>query len=208
MPTMKQLSRIVIFGAIALCFHPSAQATVYTFAANLTGGAENPPVATSATGTTLVVYDDALHTLAIDIVFSGLIGATTASHIHAAAAFVGGNGPVAVGPGTLPGFPLGVMSGMYDVVMDLTLASSYTTAFVTNNGGTTAGAEAALFTYMQMGNSYLNVHTTSSPGGEIRGNLVLVPNPSAVPDTATTACLFSVALGVMGLAARRSRIAA
>lgn len=206
--TMKKLFRIVTFGAIALCLRLPAQAALFTFAADLTGEAEVPPVLiTSAFGTTIVVYDDALHTLTISIDFIGLVDTTTAAHIHAPAS-PGVNAGVAVTPITLPGFPLGVTSANYEGVVDLTLPGSYTDAFRTNfGGGTTAGSEAAIFSFLQSGQAYVNVHTTSFPAGEIRGYLVQVPN-AAVPDTATTMFLFSFALGVMGLVARRPRLAA
>lgn len=204
-----KLPHIVLSGAIALCLGLSAQATVYTFAADLTGAAEAPPNSSTATGSTMVVYDDMFHTLTIDIVFAGLTAGTTAAHIHAAAMLSGSlTAGVATTVPNFAGFPLGVTSGSYNDVLDLTLAGSYNPAFVTNNGGTTASAEAALFSYIQMGNAYVNVHTSAFPGGEIRGFLVEVPDAPTVPETATTALFFSFALGVMGLVARRSRVAA
>jgi hypothetical protein len=53
----------------------------------------------------------------------------------------------------------------------MTSAASYNPAFVTANGGTTAGAEAALLAGLEAGQAYLNIHTTMFPGGEIRGFL-------------------------------------
>jgi hypothetical protein len=46
---------------------------------------------------------------------------------------------------------------------------------------------------------YVNIHSTFRPGGEIRGQILLVPEPG-------TAVL--LALGIIGLAARRRSIAA
>jgi len=59
------------------------------------------------------------------------------------------------------------------------LASSYNPTFVTASGGTTADAEAALTAAMAAGESYWNVHSSSFTGGEIRGFLVAVPEPSS-----------------------------
>ena len=56
-----------------------------------------------------------------------------------------------------------------DQTYDMTQASTWNPAFVTANGSTTAGAEAALVSGMAAGQAYLNIHTTTSPGGEIRG---------------------------------------
>jgi hypothetical protein len=49
--------------------------------------------------------------------------------------------------------------------------SSYNPAFVSANGGTAASAEAALFAGIMAGHAYLNIHTTTFPGGEIEGFL-------------------------------------
>jgi CHRD domain/PEP-CTERM motif len=64
---------------------------------------------------------------------------------------------------------------------------------VTANGGTTASAEAALAASMAVGEAYLNIHTTVVPGGEIRGFLTAVPEPST----------FMLAVLALGLAFRR-----
>ena len=82
---------------------------------------------------------------------------------------------------TFPGFPLGVTSGTYDQMFDMTLASSYNPAFITAHGGTVASAEAALAASLADGTAYLNIHTTVRPGGEIRGFLLQsVPEPSGL----------------------------
>jgi hypothetical protein len=81
----------------------------------------------------------------------------------------------------------------------MTQASSYNPAFVTANGGTTAGAEAALFSAMVAGESYLNIHTSQFPGGEIRGFLI-----AAVPEPETYAMMLA-GLGLLGFIARRRK---
>jgi hypothetical protein len=62
--------------------------------------------------------------------------------------------------------------------LDLTSAASYNPAFVTLQGGTVAGAEAALIKGIENGETYLNIHTTNFTGGEIRNFLVAVPAPA------------------------------
>ena len=59
------------------------------------------------------------------------------------------------------GFPLGVTSGTYSNIYDTTLASTYRAAFITANGGTVAGAEAALFAGLLAGQAYFNIHTVA-----------------------------------------------
>ena len=198
---MKKLLQILLLGAIALCLSLNAQAAFHSFKTDLTGAAEAPPNLSPATGWSVVVYDDVMHTLAIHISFSGLVAPTTVAHIHAAGMLSPmGTAGVAVTPSTLPGFPAGVTSADYQHVVDLTDMASYTGAFLTANGGTTALAEAALIDFMSTDRAYVNVHTSAYPGGEIRGFL------APVPDIASTAGLFTVALALLGLAARRSRV--
>src|SRR5207244_3975991 len=126
-------------------------------------------------------YDDVAHSLHVQVTFSGLTGTTTASHIHAptAVAFTGTAGVATTTP-TFAGFPLGVTSGSYDNTLDLTQSSSYNPSYVTANGGTNASAEAALASAMAAGKSYLNIHTSTFGGGEIRGFLIAVPEPSSL----------------------------
>jgi hypothetical protein len=49
-----------------------------------------------------------------------------------------------------------------------------------NPSGTIAGAEAVLIAGIETGETYLNVHTTNFPNGEIRGFLVAVPEPASL----------------------------
>jgi CHRD domain len=154
----------------------AAHANVITFTANLTGPGESPPNASPGTGFATVITDDVANTLFVDVTFSGLLGTTTASHIHCCVVAPGATGVATTTP-TFANFPLGVTSGTYTNTLDLTLASSYNPAFVTANGGI-AGAEAALLTGLAAGEAYLNIHTNVFPGGEIRGFLQ-VPGPIA-----------------------------
>jgi hypothetical protein len=71
-----------------------------------------------------------------------------------------------------------VTSGTYNNTLDMTLAPSYNPAFVTLNGGTVAGAFDALLNGLEAGDTYFNIHTNVFPGGEIRGFLAAVPEPS------------------------------
>ena len=157
----------------------TANANVFDYNVFLSGPNESPANASPGTGFADVKYDDVAHTLFIDLSFSGLLGTTTASHIHAPT----------VNPGTLTagvatttpyfaGFPIGVTSGTYVNTLDLTAASSYNPAYVTANGGTTATAEAALALAIASDRAYLNIHSSVFSGGEIRGVLVPVPEPS------------------------------
>jgi hypothetical protein len=167
------------FLAAILMAAPQLSASVIVYAANLTGPGESPPNASPGTGLAFVTIDNVLNTMHVIVDFSGLLGPTTASHIHSATASAGtGTAGVATTTPTFAGFPLGVTSGHYDSILDLTLASSYNPAFVTANGGTPASAEAALLAGIAADKAYLNIHSTVVPGGEIRGFLVPVPEPA------------------------------
>lgn len=175
-----------------------AVATVTVFNANLTGGEEVPPVATPGAGFAIVTIDDVAKSMRVQVTFSGLLSPTTASHIHCCAPF-GTNAGVATQVPSFGGFPLGVLAGSYDRVFDMSLAASFNPAFLNNvvNGGNIDTARATLFNGMIAAQSYLNVHTQASPGGEIRGQLRAVPEP-------TTWAMMLLGFGIVG-AAMRSR---
>ncbi len=178
---MKHPLATLLAGTLLFAAVPYSQATVFTFRVNLLGANEVPPTGSPGTGTANVGLDTGAQTLHVQVTFSGLTSPTTASHIHCClpSPFASGvNVGVATTTPTFAGFPLGVTSGTFDSTLDLTLAGSYNPAFVTAEGGTVAGAEAALIAGLLAGETYLNIHTVQFPGGEIRGFLGLVPEPA------------------------------
>ena len=172
------MKRLLGISAFVLAVAGVSWAAPITFAGLLSGANENPATGSPGTGSTAVTYDPVTHLLSVDVTFSGLEAGTTASHIHCCV-LPDGNAGVATTVPTFAGFPLGVMSGTYINTLDLTLASSFNPAFVTANGGTVAGAEAALATGLEDGMAYLNIHTTAFPGGEVRAFLAPVPEPAS-----------------------------
>jgi CHRD domain len=176
--TKNLLSLIIITLAVDLATvlnSDPVQALQFSYSGVLSGANESPSNASLGTGTTQVTYDDIAHSLRVQVTFSGLTGNTTAAHIHGptATAGIGTAGVITTTP-TFAGFPTGVTSGSYDNTLDLTLNSSYNASFITANGGTTSGAETALAASLAAGKSYLNIHTTAFPGGEIRSFLTPV----------------------------------
>lgn len=172
---MKRLA-LALFAILLLQLASVAQATVLTFTTTLNGVNEAPPNLSPGTGFALLSYDDATHILSFDVTFSGLLGPTTAAHMHCCT-FFNTTAGIAATPPSLVGFPLGVTSGQFNAGLDLLAVNSYNPAFITANGGTAAGAEAALIGGLIAGKAYLNIHTTVFPGGEIRGFPVPVPEP-------------------------------
>jgi len=143
---------------------------------SLSGPNEVPVNNSPGVGKALVTIDAVANTMRVQATFSGLVAGVTASHIHAPTAVAGtGTAGVATTTPTFTGFPSGVTSGTYDRTFDMLLASSYNPSFVTNNGGTPAAAFAVLRAAIAAGKSYLNIHSTSFPAGEIRGFLNACP---------------------------------
>ena len=190
----------VLVGLAVLLGAQHAHAAVLRFDAFLDGPSWQPDatVNTPGTGNASVLIDTDAHTLSVHIDFANLLGGSTASHIHCCTLSpLTGLVGVATTTPTFAGFPLGVTSGSYDNVLDLTLASSYNPSFVTANGGTTASAEAAIVEAMLNDRTYVVVHSQFRPAGEIRGFLQQVPEPA-------THALLALGLGAAMLFARRS----
>lgn len=129
---------------LGLLFAASFTVKAELFTANLSGSQEVPSNSSTATGFGRVFLNESTGAISITITFSGLSTNQTASHIHAPGA-VGVNGPVIVNIGTT-----GATSGT-----------------LTANGTLTP----AQITQMRSNQTYINVHSTSLPGGEIRGQL-------------------------------------
>ena len=188
--------RAILFACVVSIASTAAHAVPIVYQTPLSGANESPPTPSAAFGNATVIYDSALHSIEVVLSFSGLSTPASAGHIHCCTA-PGTNVGVALPFAGLPS----ATSGTYDQVFDLTLNSSYTDAFITASGGTTATAESVLAAGIASGLAYVNLHNSVFPGGEIRGFLAPAV---AVPETGTAA-LMLVGLGVVGLYAGRRR---
>ena len=148
-----------------------AQALVYTTTLG--------PEVSGATGsgTAKITVDELANTMRVEVSFSGLSGTTTVAHIHGPTTIPGtGTAGVMTSTPTFPGFPPGVQSGSFDSIYDLLNSSTYGSTFFGNQGSSVVAARSTLLASLNSGSAYLNVHSTTYPGGEVRGFLQ-VPAP-------------------------------
>jgi hypothetical protein len=186
----------LLLAACAMLFGATS-ANAVTYIATFSGAAENPFNTSTATGFgTLQVLGNSI---LVDITYSGLGSGLADGHIHCCTAPTG-NAGVAIG---FSGLTLGSTSGTIRQTLDLTQAGVFRNSFVTGSGpngtGTIDLARARLFSELDLGRVYFNLHTTGFPGGEIRGNLV-----GAVPEPATWVMMIG-GFGIVGMLARRRR---
>lgn len=180
--------------AAALLTAGSAQAQITLFSGTFAPEAQGA----TGTGTLFMTHDASARTLEILANWSGLSGNTTTAHIHCCNVnpFTGTSGVALAQAGVLPGFPLGVTSGSYTQMIDLSLASQYSANFITASGGTTAAAEARLIANLASGHAYFNIHSSTFAGGEIRAFVSVVPEPQ-------TYGMMTLGLAGLGLWMRR-----
>lgn len=186
---------LIVFALVAAA--PNGFAAPIEYDASLNGANEVPSNASPATGFARVFFDIVAHSLIVHETFSGLTAPASAAHIHSPA-LPGTNAPVAVGFFT--DFPFGATSGTYNHTFDTGDPSIYTVGFLTTNGGTAAGAEAALGASLAAGTAYVNIHNANFPGGEIRGQLT-----SAVPEPVSMLLLGSGLACLAGAGFKRRR---
>jgi hypothetical protein len=141
-------------------------ATQEFFAAKLRGGTETPvAVATDGSGVWGAQLDNAESALTFQLFYDLLEGgAVSAAHIHLGAPGTSGgivihlcgSGGTAACPAP-PGFVTGVITSANVVAVPAQ--------------GVDAGNLAQVIQAMRKGDTYVNVHTGSFPGGEIRGRI-------------------------------------
>lgn len=184
---------LTALASLALAMHASASIIPFdlqgTAGFGMLGGNEFPAVAGGGSGGEIgsgIFYDDFSKILTLNVGwgsgngFTNLMGTVTAAHIHGPTASTG-TAAFAENAGVL--FSLGGSTPGFN--------SSGTNGGWTN---TTATLSAAQETNLFNGQLYLNAHTPTNPGGEIRGQLVAAPEPSSA---------VLAALGLAGLASRR-----
>ena len=193
---MTHIVRMASFCVVLILCVASAHAATI-FVADMNGVNEVPPNASTNTGTATFVLNDAETELSYNIVTSffdladlGQPGANDISGLHLHNAAPGSNGPVVFGI-------FGPNQDLND--RSVTIDIDGTVSFSGVWDSTDPSSQTLISQISNLKNNllYINLHT--EPGflaGEIRGNLVLIPEPS-------TACLFGLALLGVGILHRR-----
>jgi hypothetical protein len=164
-------------GVLLLASGPGAHAAFIPLTATLNGAQEMPPNSSPGNGAAAFILDDVNKILVSAVTFAGLTSPTflddagTSAHIHLGDPGIAG--PI-IHP--FPTAPIGVTSGSFaDIWTGLTPAD---------------------ITALEAGGTYINIHTTAFPAGEIRGQITVVPEPGSL------GLLGLGLLGVAGLALR------
>ncbi len=156
---MRRLSLAIAGLVVVLASATAAQAQTTTFTANLSGGNEIPGVVTGSAGTATVTWNSTTNsgTYRVDV-YNMPVG-TTASHIH-----VGANG--VAGPVVINfTVPTGGISN------DFGLTGTFSCTDVVARAAQGINSCEDFVQALTLGNTYVNVHSTANPGGEVRGQL-------------------------------------
>lgn len=138
----------MVFGGVALAATLTlAQAAPVSFQVPLTGAQQVPPVQTPGSGSADLTYDASTRVVTWNVTFSGLSSQATMAHFH---------GPA----------PAGKNAG---VKVWLSQKGTMEMTSPLSGQATLSPDDAKMF---EAGDMYINVHTKSNPGGEIRGQVV------------------------------------
>lgn len=147
---------IALLCTVALASTAAAQTT---YIGVLSGGSENPANGSPATGNATVVLNAAQTQLSVSVQFQNLTTGWTAAHIHGPAPATSNAG---VKWGLLSGWVFG--AGNQSGTLTNFAILGITPVDVTN---------------LNAGQFYVNIHTATFPGGELRAQLGQAPVPTA-----------------------------
>lgn len=160
MQRMSVIGSLVACAMLALACDSSTEAKV-SYAASLSGANEVPAVTSSGTGSFTATLD-ANNVLTYSLTFSGLNSSATLAHIHGPASTTVSTGVLVDFNNAAAGriITFGAPSGSGSGTIDLKLAA---TATVSGD---------SLRKLFDLGLTYVNIHSATSGGGEIRGQIV------------------------------------
>jgi hypothetical protein len=163
-PMKRSSSVYAVAAAVWLCAAPASAQNTQMMVATLSGGAETPApgVLTGAAGHATLSIDQSAQTISVTLNIVNLPTATTAAHIHV--------GPAGVAGPIIIDFPIPT-GRTGDLSVSFRVGASSFRARPELGVVTMADAIQSILA----GNAYVNVHTVANGGGEIRGQLGLLP---------------------------------
>ena len=135
-------------------FINSANAAIINLTAAINGNQEVPSTGSPGTGTGIITLDDVTKLLSWNITYSGLTGTPTVSHFH---------GPAPVGSNA--GVQVDIVANSDGSIASPMIGSVTITDTQAND--------------LLGGFWYINIHSNIFPGGEIRGQVNVLPIPAA-----------------------------
>jgi hypothetical protein len=137
---------LAIAGLLCASSAFTTQAAPLSFAVQLTGAQQVPPVATPGKGSADLSYDSSTRVVTWTVTYSGLSGAVTMAHFH-------GPAPAGKNAGVQIWLSKQGVPATNPITGQATLTSSQAQQFAA-------------------GEWYINIHTADHPAGEIRGQVV------------------------------------
>lgn len=156
------LKFVAVTAAAVLLTTASASAQVVKMQAVLSGGEEVPALLTGAVGTADVGVDTTNREISVTLRVFNLPTTSTAGHIHVGPRGVAG--PVVLDFPNIPG-RLG----------DFTLSFRLSQTALRPNPAIGINTMEDVIQAITGGGAYVNIHSTTFPAGEVRGQLVIVP---------------------------------
>jgi len=163
-PKITALVTTVALVAMSSAFSPAVAVEEF-FGAKLRSGSETPvTLSTAGSGVFAAQLDSSETSLSFLLDYSGLEGGTvTAAHIHLGQAGITGGIVIHFcGTGGRPPCPSSGIVSFVVTAADVVAVPAQ---------GIAAGEFAEVIRAMRKGDAYVNVHTTTFPGGEIRGQI-------------------------------------
>lgn len=159
---MLRVLTLTMAGVFAVLVSTQAQAQTLNFSASLSGSNEVPGVSTGSAGTVTVSLNQATGVVTYRIdVFNMPVG-TTAAHFHVGG--VGVSGPVVIN-----------FTVITNISNDFGITGTASATDLVPRAAQGINSWEDFTQALQLGNIYVNVHSTNNPGGEIRGQVVRVP---------------------------------